>query len=307
MSMIFYDEIFLQHDTGYHPECAARLTAIKEHFEKAGLWREELPPIRDATPGEISMVHHRVYIEKVRKIADECGGMLDPDTVVSHRSYEAAVRAVGALFEACDAVMSGKDKSALCLVRPPGHHALPTRGMGFCIFNNIALAARYLQKKHGVSRVAIVDWDVHHGNGTQEVFYEDDTVLYFSIHRYPFYPGTGSADEKGAGKGLGFTINRPVPYNISRERYFEIFREVLTEQVRDFSPQVLLISAGFDAHRQDPIGGLCLEAADFAELTKIVREVAEHTADGRVVSALEGGYNLRTLPDCVAQHLSSLP
>jgi len=304
--LIFYSDAFLKHDTGYHPESAQRLESIRSHLQEQGLWENVREAEREATVEEIAAIHEPRYVAACRKVAEHGGGMLDPDTAVSPGSYEAAVKAAGALLDAADAVMDGAAPSAFCAVRPPGHHALSAQGMGFCIFNNIAIAVRYLQNRHGLRKIAIVDWDVHHGNGTQDAFYADPSVLFFSIHRYPFYPGTGDADETGTGEGEGATINRPVGYSISREDYVAAFQEVLTGPVTDFGPEFILISAGFDAHANDPIAGLNLEHEDFGTLTEIVKRVAERTCGGRMVSTLEGGYSLSDLPKCVASHLAAL-
>jgi len=304
--ILFYDDIFLKHDTGHHPENAQRLVSIRNHLKKEGLWENVRTGPRAATEEEIRANHEARYIAHCRKVAAGGGGMLDPDTVVSTGSYNAAVHAAGAMIEAADAVMADKAKSAVCLVRPPGHHALSAQGMGFCLFNNIAIAAHYLRRKRGLDKVAIVDWDVHHGNGTQDSFYRDPSVLFFSIHRYPFYPGTGAATETGEGEGKGATINKPVPYGISRAEYISTFEEVLTGPVKNFKPEIILISAGFDAHVNDPIAGLCLEHEDFGALTKIVKRVAGETCGGKIVATLEGGYDLGDLPKCVAAHIKSL-
>jgi acetoin utilization deacetylase AcuC-like enzyme len=214
--------------------------------------------------------------------------------------------AAGAACDAVDRVLSGEDRTALCIVRPPGHHALPERAMGFCLFNSIAIAARCAVDKHNLDRVLIVDWDVHHGNGTQDIFYADGRVGFFSIHRWPFYPGTGASDETGTGTGLGMTRNVPVPFGTSRDAYRDAFRDGLEEIAARIKPQLVLVSAGFDAHREDPIGSLGLEVEDFGVLTKDVLDVASVHSGGRVVSLLEGGYNVERLAESVALHLEGL-
>jgi acetoin utilization deacetylase AcuC-like enzyme len=203
-------------------------------------------------------------------------------------------------------VLAGEDRTALCLVRPPGHHALADRAMGFCLFNNIAVAARTAIDEHGLDRVLVVDWDVHHGNGTQDIFYTDDRVGFLSIHRWPFYPGTGAVDETGAGAGLGATRNLPIEFGTPRDAYREKFRHELEDFANRVKPQLVLISAGFDSHRDDPIGSLGLEVEDFADLTQCVLDVANVHAGGRVVSLLEGGYHPKRLAECVAEHLQGL-
>ena len=249
-------------------------------------------------------------LEYVARVAIACrGGDAHLDTMdvsVSPKSYDVALQAVGGVLAAVDAVMAGKVRNAFCAVRPPGHHALMDKAMGFCLFNNVALAARYIQKKHGLAKVLVVDWDVHHGNGTQAMTYADPTVLYFGIHQYPFYPGTGAAEEKGEGEGLGFTVNVPLPAGSGDAEYRKAFEEVLAPAARRFRPDFVLISAGFDAHANDPIGGMKVTAGGFADLTRIVRRVAAASARGRIVSVLEGGYDLKGLAASVEAHLRAL-
>lgn len=308
VTLLYYHDIFLKHDTGaFHPESSKRLGAVLTHLKETGLWDKlvvETP--RRAAVKDIALVHHPEYIKRVEEIAERGGGQLDPDTVVSRDSFEAALHAAGALLDAVDAVMTGKAPNAFCLVRPPGHHATPTMGMGFCLFNNVAIAASYLLKKYHLKRVLIVDWDCHHGNGTQEVFYEEPKVLYVSLHRWPFYPGTGSKEEGGKGRGEGFTLNFPLPWNTTREEYLSVFEGVMHGQAGAYRPEFVLISAGFDTYTGDPIGGLDLEAGDFARLTGLVMEVSRKSASNRLVSCLEGGYSLEGLPLCVGHHLRAL-
>jgi acetoin utilization deacetylase AcuC-like enzyme len=214
--------------------------------------------------------------------------------------------AAGAVADAVEKVMCGEANSALCLVRPPGHHARPAAAMGFCLFNNVAIGARVAAKEHELDRVLVVDWDVHHGNGTQESFWRDEQIGFMSVHRWPFYPGTGAADETGAGPGLGATVNLPLPFGISRSEYLDAFRSALEDFADRLRPQLVLVSAGFDSHQADPIGSLGLETEDFATLSRIVLEVAKQHAGGRVVSVLEGGYNPPVLAQCVGLHLEEL-
>jgi acetoin utilization deacetylase AcuC-like enzyme len=253
-------------------------------------------------------VHAERQIEFVRDVVGRGGGRLEADTVVSPDSDQVARAAAGVGVAAVDAVLAGKDGNALCLVRPPGHHATPDHSMGFCLYNNIALAARHALKAHQLNRVLIVDWDVHHGNGTQDIFYQDPQVTFFSIHRYGagFYPGTGAADETGGGPGLGHIFNAPVRYGTPREEYHARFRSALANAVEKSKPELVLISAGFDAHRLDPVGSLGLEVDDFAALTREVLQVAAAHAQGRVVSFLEGGYHLQALADGIRIHLEEL-
>jgi acetoin utilization deacetylase AcuC-like enzyme len=251
-------------------------------------------------------VHEPGYIDRIVATAQRGGGRLDPDTVVSPASADVAQLAAGAACDAVDRVLRGEDQTALCLARPPGHHALPERAMGFCLFNNIAAAAAVACDEHQLDRVLVVDWDVHHGNGTQDMFYADSRVGFFSIHRWPFYPGTGAADETGTGDGLGSTRNLPVTFGTPRAAYLDCFRAELEKFASEIRPQLVLVSAGFDSHREDPIGSLGLEVEDFAELTKVVCDVADVHAAGRIVSLLEGGYNPPVLAECVEAHLRAL-
>ena len=312
MALLYTSETFLAHDTGAHPERALRLATVHKHLTEIGLaercTRPEWPP---ATKEQVCRLHGGDYFDLLQRYAAAGGGRIEADTVVSERSFEVALLAAGA---ACDAVRHVLSKAAsktpapraICLVRPPGHHALSKGPMGFCLFNNVAIAAKSALADHGLDRVLIVDWDVHHGNGTQDMFWEDEQVGFFSIHRFPFYPGTGDADETGSGRGLGFTRNLPIAYGTSRDEYLSTFQANLEDFAAKVRPQLILISAGFDAHRQDPIGSLQLETEDFATLTHIVRAIADVHCGGRIVSVLEGGYHPQRLADSVAVHLEGL-
>jgi acetoin utilization deacetylase AcuC-like enzyme len=309
MTLLYTDPIFLRHETGRHVEVPARLRSITARLETAGLCRQWTPgSYQPLTPEKVILVHDPAVVERARAMADQGGGMLDADTVVSRDSFQVALAAAGACVWAVDAVMAGPDPRALCLVRPPGHHATRTRSMGFCLFNNIALAASRARTDHGLTRILIVDWDVHHGNGTQDIFFADPAVFFFSIHRYGmgFYPGTGAANETGTGKGRGFTLNVPVRFGTSRRDYHALFAEALEKAADTIKPELVLISAGFDAHARDPIGSLGLETEDFAVLTRLVLDVAKTHAHGRLVSCLEGGYNLDALAESVQAHLQVL-
>jgi len=309
MTLLYTDDIYLDHDPGpYHPESADRLRAIHQRLQLDALGdRCAAGALRPATVDEVCRNHDRRYVDAVEAVARAGGGALDPDTRMSRRSYEAALCAAGAAVSAVDEVVgAGRDTNALCLVRPPGHHACRTRAMGFCLFNNIGIAAHHACAVHGLERVLIVDWDVHHGNGTQESFYADPHVFYLSIHRYPFYPGSGAGDETGEGAGEGTVFNVPVPYGTRRDAYMDQFQSALDHAAQRCRPELVLVSAGFDAHAVDPIAGLCLEADDFADLTRRVLDVAHRYADGRLISTLEGGYDLTALADSVASHLGQL-
>ncbi|HET6425040.1 MAG TPA: histone deacetylase, partial [Planctomycetaceae bacterium] len=262
--------------------------------------------IRKATREELARLHGGAYVDEVRELATGGGGRIENDTVVSPESFDIACHAAGTAMAAVDAVLTGTDSTALVLARPPGHHALPNSAMGFCLFNNVALAAEHALRVHDLDRVLIVDWDVHHGNGTQDVFYHREDVTFFSAHRSPFYPGTGSVDETGSGRGLGHTFNLPVRFGITRREYLARFEQSLRDAAAKCSPQLVLISAGFDAHQRDPIGSLGLDTEDFGTLTTLLQSIANEYCGGRLVSLLEGGYDVEALADSVALHLETL-
>jgi acetoin utilization deacetylase AcuC-like enzyme len=307
MTLLYYDPIFLQHDTGMHPEQAPRLSRIMSHLSALGLdQRCQRPTWESVSTPRLTRIHQLSYVNSLAQFAQHGGGRIEIDTIVSPRSYEVARRAAGAVCDAVERVVRGEDSQAICLVRPPGHHALEDGAMGFCLFNNIAIGARLATAELGLERVLIVDWDVHHGNGTQDAFWEDEQVGFFSIHRYPFYPGTGSADEIGGGKGRGTTLNLPIRFGTSRRDYLNIFTSKLEQFAAKIQPQLILISAGYDSHRLDPIGSLGLEVEDFSVLTQVVLDIASAYAADKIVSVLEGGYNLDVLPKCVETHLEEL-
>ncbi len=287
-----YDPLYLEHGVPGHPESPARLQAIMAHLEKSALLAR-LTPIeaRDASAADLELVHSYELIARVRGMAAEGGGWLDPDTYVVPRSYDAALRAAGGVLAATDAVLDGGVGAAFCLVRPPGHHATPERAMGFCLFNNVALAAAHALQRRGLERVAIVDFDVHQGNGSQDAFYADGRVLYFSTHQHPFYPGSGYWAETGEGAGKGTTVNVPLPRGCGDAEYLRVYREVCTPTVRRFRPQLLLVSAGFDAHFADPLGQMLLSTRGYYDIATLLRELAGELCEGRIVYALEGGYD----------------
>jgi acetoin utilization deacetylase AcuC-like enzyme len=305
--LLYQSPQFLEHRTGLHPERPERLRNILQRLDETGLTSQcERPPCWPASLDRLARVHSLDYAETVRQAAALGGRRLDPDTVTSTKSYEVALLAAGAVCDAVERVVQSDARQALCLVRPPGHHALADAAMGFCLFNNVAVAARTAVAELGLDRVLIVDWDVHHGNGTQDAFWDDEQVGFLSIHRWPFYPGTGADDETGGGRGLGTTLNLPTHFGISRHDFCARFQSGLEQLAARVRPQLVLVSAGFDAHAADPIGSLGLEEEDFSTLTHLVQQVADMYAEGRLVSVLEGGYNLEKLPLCVEAHLREL-
>jgi len=289
------DPVFLEHDAGWgHPERPQRLEAIVARLEESGL-RDDLVPI-DTPPVDLrwlAEVHHHQYPELVQKVCASGASMLPTgDTNVCPDSYDIALRAAGGMLAACDAVMEGRIRNAFCAVRPPGHHATTGGGMGFCVFNNIAVAARYLQLHHGLGKIAILDWDVHHGNGTQDIFYEDPTVLFASTHLWPFYPGSGQRNETGRGEGDGFTVNRPMDYGDGDTQILQAFDHDFREEIEAFDPDFVLLSAGYDAHHEDLLGQMSVTDEGFVALATIVRELADTHCEGRLVATLEGGYTI---------------
>ncbi len=295
-----YSPIYLKHDTGQHPENAKRLMAIMAHLEKTGL-KSKLVPIlpRPVSMQELSLVHEKQHIARINDVAQKGGGWLDGDTVMSPDSYQAALYAVGGVICATEAVMDGVVDSAFALVRPPGHHAGSGQASGFCLFNNIAVAARHAQNKYKLERILIIDFDVHHGNGTQAVFYDEPGVLYISVHQYPHYPGTGGTTETGSGQGRGTTINIPLPAGCGDGEYQRVFEQVIAPAAGRFKPQLILVSAGYDAHWADELAMMGLTVTGFARMVKVIKEMAGKLCRGRLVFSLEGGYNLEALASSV--------
>ena len=301
------DEACLDHDTGPgHPERAARLEAVAQMVATPPQERLIRLPTRAATLDELTRVHAVEHVARVAATARHSRFAFDADTPTSSGSFEASLRAAGGALAAVDAVMSGSAANGFALVRPPGHHAVPDRPMGFCLFNNVALAAAHLRVVHGLERVLIVDWDVHHGNGTQDAFYADARVLFVSSHQYPFYPGTGSALEVGSGEGEGFTLNVPLPGGCGDAEYLEAYIDVVEPVAREFRPQFILVSAGFDAHARDPLAEMQVTEQGFAALARIVARTARDVCQNRVVAVLEGGYDLAALQRSVAAVLDEL-
>jgi acetoin utilization deacetylase AcuC-like enzyme len=306
------DNVYLKHLSGNsdHPERPERLVAVEKALKEAGLLQAlvRIPP-RAATQEDLALAHSPAYLALARRELAHLQGfgeLSTGDTLVSPGSLEAASFAAGGILEAVDAVMSGKVNAAFCAVRPPGHHAARARGMGFCIFNNVAVASRYVQRTHGLGRVLIVDWDYHHGNGTQDIFYEDGSVFYFSTHHFGAYPGTGHPSETGAGKGSGATLNVPLLPGARDADILEAFESKLVPAAQRFRPDFVLISAGFDGMRRDLLGCFDITPSGFAALTHIITALAHESCKGRVVSVLEGGYRLEGLGECVVAHLRAL-
>jgi len=307
--LYIYDDIYLKHDAGgWHPESAGRLIGLNTALESAS-WYHQLLRIKPepASKEMLLLVHDEAYIETVARECEVGFRQLSTgDTTICKASYQVACYALGGVLTAVDAVFENKTKTAFCAVRPPGHHASAAKGMGFCIFNNVAAAARYAQKKYNVERVLIADWDVHHGNGTQDIFYEDHSVFVMSTHRYPYYPGTGAAHETGEGKGKGFTMNRPFGMGAGNKEIISAFKDDLLPAARNFKPDLTLISAGFDSRVDDPLGGFTVDDNGFRQLTDIMLEIAHIAGNGRLISVLEGGYNLFGLSAATITHIDRL-
>lgn len=303
------DPFCKEHDSGAgHPEQPRRFDAVLEGLKGTGMLEKltRLEP-RAVAREDLLLVHTAEYLDRAEHDIRSGEEQLSTgDTSVGSQSWEVALRAAGSALAGVDAVLTGKTANAFCLVRPPGHHATPSRGMGFCIFNNVALAARHAQRRHGIGRVAIVDWDVHHGNGTQDAFYRDGSVFFFSSHQSPWYPGTGAASETGEGEGKGTTLNCPLPAGSGRKEIFDAFENKLLPALESFRPELVLISAGFDSRVEDPLGQFTLSDQDFADLTKLMMRVADRHAKSRVVSVLEGGYRLVGLASAAAAHVQAL-
>lgn len=306
---LVYHPAYLEHDMGSgHPESPNRLRAIMQQLEQSGTMAQliRIEP-RQAEDEWITQIHAPAYLASLKRQAPASGRVsLDPDTSMSPGSLTAAYLAAGGALAGIDAIMNNEVEHVFCAVRPPGHHAEANRAMGFCLLNNVAIAARYAQKKHGLSRVLIVDWDVHHGNGTQHSFDDDSAVLFFSTHQYPHYPGTGRESERGRGAGEGYTINVPMEAGEGDDEYRTIFQKVLVPAAEEFRPELVIISAGFDAHKDDPLASMGLTEAGYAELTGIVAGIAKRHAQGRILSSLEGGYNLTALAASVDAHVRGL-
>ncbi len=290
------DDRFLLHDDFDHPENASRLRAIIHALDSSGIRAEltQLEP-RYASAAEIGAVHQRRMIEHAQRMAMFGGGRLNPDTYIVQESWDVALLAAGSVARAVEAVVGGEAGNAFALVRPPGHHATPSTAMGFCLINNVAVAAQMARAALGLQRVAIIDWDTHHGNGTQDIFYDDPTVLYVSSHTYPFYPGTGHWREQGSGDGEGATLNIPLPAHTGDPAFIRAYDELVLRAVRRFAPQLIIVSAGYDCHWTDPLAPMAMSIAGFGRLAQMIYDLAAEVCDGRLVCALEGGYNVEAL------------
>ncbi len=302
-----YDPFNLRHTQEGHPENYRRLEKTWALLQADGILNHLLRVPSSPAPVEaIVRVHSARYVEALQKLSARGGGHIDGDTYVNQDSYQAALLAVGGLLNLTDAVLQGEADNGFALIRPPGHHALPQVGMGFCLFANVAIAARWAQEHHGVGRVLIVDFDVHHGNGTQDVFYDDPTVLFFSTHQYPYYPGTGAADEMGVELGYGTTINVPFPTLVGDQGYLEAFQRILAPAAREFRPELILLSAGYDAHWLDPLASMNLSITGYAKLVEATMALADELCAGKLICALEGGYHLDVLAHSVLSTLRVL-
>jgi acetoin utilization deacetylase AcuC-like enzyme len=308
-TQVFYDRSVLLHrPPADHPESPQRIDAVVNTVRQPERQRHlSVVTPAPATDDDVLLVHSAEYIKKVRaEIAEGRQTLTTGDTELSRDSMTAALAAVGTVVSAVDAVMTGRTPTAFCAVRPPGHHASANRGMGFCIFNNIAIGARHAMRRHRVNRILIADWDVHHGNGTQEVFWSDGSVLFFDVHQHPWYPGTGRPEEQGEGKARGLIVNNPFPAGSGRTEILKAFRERLVPAATRFKPELVLVSAGFDSRAGDPLGRFTLNDQDFADLTDLLMAIAREHAGGRLVSVLEGGYAIDGLAQAVGAHLDRL-
>jgi len=308
-SAILYDEKFLKHEPmGYHPECPERLIEITNHLKELGLWdKSQIRPARQATIEELSLCHSKNYVNRALSTLSKGGmGYFDADTYFSEGSQEAALGAAGGTIDLGISTAKGEISWGFGLVRPPGHHATVERAMGFCIFNNVAVCAGSLLEKSLVERVWIFDWDVHHGNGTQDIFYSSQNVFYSSVHQWPFYPGSGLSDEIGTGEGKGFTANVPYPARAGDEEFIAVLKELLVPIMEEYKPQIILVSAGFDAHKDDLLGGMGVTSQGYSAMTSILLNVAKKHCGGKIVLVLEGGYNTKAIADATANVIEVL-
>lgn len=306
LAVIYDERVLLHKSVYYHPENPNRIISINDYLKEKSFFDEvEIIKPEEVSKENILSVHSEDHFNFVKSSIEENKKILDPDTYICKDSWQAALLAAGSGIKAVDLTLSNKFKNIFCLVRPPGHHAEKNRPMGFCLFNNIAIAAKYSIDSYKIERAAIIDWDVHHGNGTQEIFYDSEKVLYISLHQFPFYPGTGVKNEKGIGKGIGSTLNFPLPAGTNGKVYLQLFKEEVLNKIESFNPQIMFISAGFDAHKDDPLANMNLIENDFSEMTLVIREFS-NKKNIPIISMLEGGYNLEALARCVYVHLKIL-
>ncbi|WP_413430895.1 histone deacetylase [Crateriforma spongiae] len=306
MTLLYYDPVYMQHRTGRHPESAERLQTVVRHLHFVGLDSLcDRPGWEPASRLQVERVHTAEYLNQLSQTQDAGGGWLDEDTVMSDQSLVAALKASGAVCDAVDRVIAGDANTAMCLSRPPGHHALADRAMGFCLINHVAVAARQATARHQMNRVMIVDFDVHHGNGTQDLFYDDEQIAFFSMHRSPFYPHTGREDETGTGPALGTTCNAPVMFGTPRQTQMETFAAKLQDFASRHPPELIIVSAGFDSHRNDPVGSLGWETDDYQTIAETILDLAHTHCEGKVISVLEGGYDPTALSDSVTLYLET--
>jgi acetoin utilization deacetylase AcuC-like enzyme len=305
---LVYHPDYLKHDPGlHHPEHAGRLEAVLQALEASGRAQQLVHLTWDDDPQAwITQVHDAQLLRLVAVASQRGRVALDPDTIVCSDSFTVALQAVAGTLAAADAVVRGEVSQVFCAVRPPGHHAEAHRSMGFCLFNNVAILARYLQRRHGLDNIMIIDWDVHHGNGTQHIFEDDPSVFYLSTHQYPFYPGTGASSETGVGRGQGYTMNVPLPAGTGDETYSAVFEQQILPRALDYRPDCLILSAGFDAHYADPLAHMRVTEAGYRRMTQVVKEIAATCSQQRIISVLEGGYNLEALARSVEAHIEEL-
>ncbi len=305
---LVYHPDYLQHDPGmHHPEHAGRLEAVMQALEASGQARHLINLTWDDDPQDwVAAVHDPRLLTLVQAASRQGRVALDPDTIVSSGSHKAALQAVAGVLAAADAVASGQMSQVFCAVRPPGHHAEAHRSMGFCLFNNVAILARYLQKRHGMANILIIDWDVHHGNGTQHIFEDDPSVFYISTHQFPFYPGTGASGETGVGRGQGYTLNIPLAAGSDDATYIDAFEQDILPRALAYRPDCVLLSAGFDAHYADPLAQMQVSEEGYRRMTEVVKEIAATCSQQRLISVLEGGYNLEALGRSVTAHIAAL-
>jgi len=304
---LIYDKIFLAHDLPGHPENSKRLRAVVSELKESGLWElTTQSESRNASDSELRLCHSEEYVNYVKKFCEDGGGYLDADTYTNKYSYEAALIAVGSLIDLVRQVVDGKLKNGFALLRPPGHHALSVRSMGFCLFGNIAIAAKAALQHSNINRVTIVDIDVHHGNGTQALVGDDPDILYVSTHQYPFYPGTGNMKEIGKGKSEGSLLNVPLPASVNDDGFKDLYSEIIIPKIERFNPDLLLISAGYDAHWDDPLANMGLSLSGYFWISQQLNELAVRLCNSKIIFALEGGYNLEALSTGVANSVRVL-